>query len=906
MPSKGAAVKATIEPHKPEPAGVQAVRTAALAALAAGMSVVPPRQDGSKAPDREWTRYQAEPPTRDQVERWYRAGRTGLGVVCGRVSGGLELLEFETDEVYRDFVAAARATGLGDLVNLIEAGYLEETPGGGRHWLYRCSQVDGNTRLARRPATAEELAVAPDSQVRVLIETRGEGGFVVLAPSNGRVHPTGRPYRLLRGSFDRIWHLTTAERAALFRLARAFDQMPAPPPPEASAERHGQPGGRPGDDYNERASWAEILGPHGWTLVHRRGDVEFWRRPGKRDPGHSATVGHVRDSQGGPALYVFSSSTPFESERSYTKFGACAVLNHGGDHGAAARELRARGYGDAPQNTHNPRNPTGSWPNRDSANTAATLPSSESSGAGLGSADSADSADWEPPTPLRAAPALPTFPIDALPDWLAGFVRAEAIATQTPLDLPAMLVVAALATACGGLARIQIRPGWIEPLNLFIAVALPPASRKSAVFADVTRPLTLFEQSQVKRMKVTIAQETTAKKVAERAAEHAQNAAGKTDPTRRDQLLAEAQAAAAHAAAIQVPPIPRLLADDATPEALTSLLADHRRIALLSAEGGVFEMMAGRYQSSGPNLDVYLKGHAGDELRVDRKGRPPEFVARPALTVGLAVQPDVLRTLRDRPGFRGRGLLARFLYVLPENTVGRRQIGPPSVPEDVVISYWTAVQILCNTLLTESEAVLQADPDGNGLVIGLSDEAAALLRAFEAEIEPRLAEDTGDLAHMADWAGKLVGATARIAGLLHLAEQIDFARGAPVDVGAVNAAILIARYLLDHALAAFDFMGADPALDDARYILAWTERGQVGRFTRRELFTALPRGRFPKVADLEPPLGILEAHGYLRRIEPEREPGRPGRRPSTVFFVNPLSVDAGPPNPQARRVAADG
>jgi replicative DNA helicase len=76
----------------------------------------------------------------------------------------------------------------------------------------------------------------------------------------------------------------------------------------------------------------------------------------------------------------------------------------------------------------------------------------------------------------------------------------------------------------------------------------------------------------------------------------------------------------------------------------------------------VFDQMAGRYsQSGGPNLGVYLKGHVGDLLKVDRRGRPPEYVERPCLTIGLAVQPEVLRGLASRPGFRGRGLLARFL-----------------------------------------------------------------------------------------------------------------------------------------------------------------------------------------------------------------------------------------------------
>jgi replicative DNA helicase len=104
-----------------------------------------------------------------------------------------------------------------------------------------------------------------------------------------------------------------------------------------------------------------------------------------------------------------------------------------------------------------------------------------------------------------------------------------------------------------------------------------------------------------------------------------------------------------------VPPVPRWLVDDATPEALAGLLATYGRIALLSPEGDVFDQMAGRYnQAAGPNLGVHLKGHTGDLLKVDRRGRPPEYVERPSLMIGLAVQPEVLRGLAG-PGSAAAG-----------------------------------------------------------------------------------------------------------------------------------------------------------------------------------------------------------------------------------------------------------
>jgi len=106
---------------------------------------------------------------------------------------------------------------------------------------------------------------------------------------------------------------------------------------------------RPGDDFNERADWlADILGPPGWELHHEAGGTLYVTRPGKSArEGHSATIGHSKD--GADRLYVFSAAAaPFEMETPYTKFGAYALLNHGGDHQAAARELGRTGYGSQP------------------------------------------------------------------------------------------------------------------------------------------------------------------------------------------------------------------------------------------------------------------------------------------------------------------------------------------------------------------------------------------------------------------------------------------------------------------------------------------------------------------------------------------------------------------------------
>jgi putative DNA primase/helicase len=319
-----------------------AVRAAALAAYNAGLAVYPPREDGSKQPDTyAWKQWQAERPPWTLLTALYARTppRTGLGSLTGRVSGNLEVLEFDCGNTYRTYCALADETGLGALVARIRSGYEEATPSGGVHWPYRCAAIAGNTKLARRAKRPEEME-GPHDKVKVLIETRGEGGYIVLAPSYGGVHPTQRAYQLRRGAFATIATITPPEREALHELARTFDQMPRARVRLARSAGAARPAGaRPGDQFAAAVSWADILEPHGWAPVYQWGGVTRWRRPGK-DRGASATTNYA----GSDLLYVFSSATLFEPERGYGKFAAYALLNHGGDYQAAARALVAQGY----------------------------------------------------------------------------------------------------------------------------------------------------------------------------------------------------------------------------------------------------------------------------------------------------------------------------------------------------------------------------------------------------------------------------------------------------------------------------------------------------------------------------------------------------------------------------------
>jgi hypothetical protein len=497
---------------------------------------------------------------------------------------------------------------------------------------------------------------------------------------------------------------------------------------------------------------------------------------------------------------------------------------------------------------------------------------------------------WSPPIPLGNTGQVPAFPVEVLPGWLGEYVAAVATATQTPPDLAGMLALAVLATVAAGAVEVAPRPGWQEPLCLFVAVGMDAGARKSAVFTAMTRPVADFERDQAAAALPGITETATLRRIADQAAATAEAAAGKAPPSQQEEARAEAIARAADAANLVVPPLPRWLVDDATPEALAGLLATYGRIALLSPEGDVFDQMAGRYSQAGPNLGVYLKGHAGDLLKVDRRGRPPEYVERPCLTIGLAVQPEVLRGLGGRPGFGGRGLLARFLYSLPESLVGRRQAGAPPVPSAVADRYSLELQALAATL-----DIPAADDDGPA-VLTLDPKAGELLLGFERDLEPRLAASTGDLAHLAGWAAKLAGATCRLAALLHLAGHLRDGWARPIDAGTFVGAARLAGYLVEHARAVFDLMGADPRTDDACWLLDWISRTGQAQFSRRDAHQAA-RGRFRKAGDLEPALALLEEHGWLRRVDADPAGPKGGRPPSPRFVVNPLHPTSEPSQP---------
>jgi putative DNA primase/helicase len=331
-----------------------------------GCAVIPIRPGGSKAPCFEWEGYKHARPSLDDVRLWFEMQypRAGVAVICGRISGNLELVELEGRSADADSLSKIQAEcdlrGVREIWDsLLQHGYAEWSPSGGIHVLYRVPdhEIPGNAKLAMREAVFDELndqelnLLSQNSTRkfwRVLAETRGEGGYVVVAPTGGHCHKSGEPWTTVSGRQGIFQQITWSQRMAIHAaIIAALDERPLAPEPihqPPPVPRLLTDDLRPGDYFNERASWEETwFTSQGWRISHRSKEETFWVRPGKdvRD-GHSASTGYRGDTD---CLYIWSSSTDLPTETPLSKFFVYSHYYFNGDMSKAAKALRQQGYG---------------------------------------------------------------------------------------------------------------------------------------------------------------------------------------------------------------------------------------------------------------------------------------------------------------------------------------------------------------------------------------------------------------------------------------------------------------------------------------------------------------------------------------------------------------------------------
>ena len=455
-------------------------------------------------------------------------------------------------------------------------------------------------------------------------------------------------------------------------------------------------------------------------------------------------------------------------------------------------------------------------------------------------------------------------------------MEAVAESLQVPVDMVASLTLGIISLCVQGKFCVNVKPDWIESINLYIAVVARPSERKTPTLKETMKPVFNYVDKENRAREPQIAEYEMKKRIINGRIKTIQDALSKSN-SKTKYTLQDAIDCQKELEELEEIKKMQLVVDDVTPEALVKLMKENdEKMAIISAEGGIFGMMAGRYNNN-TNLDIFLKGYSGEYYSSHRVGSGGTDLKHPYLTMGLAVQPQVITDIMSNNDFRGKGLLARFLYSVPNTRVGERVYRSKAVSPFIRDDY----EKLCEELLDI--------PYFEGLqrVIKLSPGADKLAEEYYMWIEHQL---TDELEEIEDWAGKLHGNTMRIAGIFHVIKHRISAANVPLEEETMKAAIEVGKYYLEHSKAAFDIMGLSdpPDVQDAKYIISRLEsnikntNNTKNEITKRDLWQ-LCKGHFKAVEEMEPGLQCLVEHGYISIVKESQGRGRPSEK----IYINP-------------------
>ena len=469
----------------------------------------------------------------------------------------------------------------------------------------------------------------------------------------------------------------------------------------------------------------------------------------------------------------------------------------------------------------------------------------------------------------NVANKLPVFNLELLPCKVRGFSKAlcESLQVSPGMVAPAVVSVSAL----GIQKKFIVRPlpGWDEPPNLYIAVVQEPSERKSPTMKEVLVPVYEYETEENERLAPEIATYKAKKEVLENRIRNTINSLSKSGKKKGDEKYLDMGDLDTFQNELnqleEVAPV-RLAVDDVTMEVLGKLLEQNKeRIGIMSTEGGIFNILAGRY-SDKTVIDIVLKAYSGDRFSQDRLGRKGQTLNSPLITMLLYVQPIIIKEVMENSEFVGRGLNARFLYSIPPSTIGKRRYRVMKIPDTERMEYIGVMKRLFAIPVPDKPKIIELD-----------EEADRLAESFFYEIEKEMGDASPEFKA---WIGKLHGTTMRISG------------------ETMKNAIEMGRYFKAHAEAAYNIMGLmdSPEVRDAKYLMKRIDSTGLMEIKFRDLYQMCKDRKGMDTRDgMIPGMNCLIEHGFIRvnkgylNTQNPQNPQK-GGRPSEIIYVNPVYI----------------
>jgi hypothetical protein len=480
------------------------------------------------------------------------------------------------------------------------------------------------------------------------------------------------------------------------------------------------------------------------------------------------------------------------------------------------------------------------------------------------------------------------FPIESMPHYLADLVQALALEVQVPIELPYFAAMSLLATATSGSVEVLVKGRHTEQLSFYSIIALGSGNRKSEVVKTLKAPHLAFEKDLIAKAKPVRKSQESERKALEQVLDGL-NAKARKGLT--DSLRVDIENATQKIAECNVIPLPRIFADNVTPEKHAALIAEHGSSTIVEPEGGFFEGLSRYGTSKSPQVDYLNKSYGGEPFRVDRQGGDSVQADKPHCVLHFSIQPHIVESIRSNSDFMGTGFANRFLYSLPQSLIGSRLMDTPPTSAGLLQSWQMIVRSIFESCYGMPVRQLR-----------LESNAYALWRDYSEQLESSLVTD---LLPVQGWASKLPGQLVRVAALYELAAN---PKTDSVSADSMRAALALAPYLQAHALKALTPPTHDqPAMKVLAYLaknaeaLQGEQAGSVGsvgaipyQFHTRSVQLQFNKTAWLKSSD-QPAMtvrGILQglAHdNWVRLIATESTDK--GGRPAELWELHPQASD---------------
>ncbi len=476
---------------------------------------------------------------------------------------------------------------------------------------------------------------------------------------------------------------------------------------------------------------------------------------------------------------------------------------------------------------------------------------------------------WDKPDEFHGNPTE-HFNLDCLPPAISKYCKGVVRSLNVSGDMVGTCALTVLSIACQP-HTIEIKPDWCEPLNLYSSIVASAGERKSPVLKAFVKVLDDYATDYNLRNKSQIAVSKQRYKNLKKKLAKAEAEASKGDETAEEETIRIAQEIAEFEA---VKPM-RIYTGDCTAEKLPQLMIEQdQRFAIVSSEGGIIATISGRY-SGEVNADIYCKAFYGESVQVDRVGRESEALEKPILSMLLCIQPIILSKLVENRELAGVGLVDRFLFCVPESSIGKGTFDSPPVPDKDLCDYRNKIRDLLD--MRNTPKYLRFSREARNTFADFYDHWQSF--TIPAEFEG-----------IEGWASKHCGIVARISAILQLAEDGSNV----VSKENVVRAIMLSDYFSEQARLVLNGVVLDGDSAEALYILGKIKDvakkqgvnadGQY-KISFRELMRANRKVAYRKKESYIKPMQVLIDKGYVS-IDEDKEIEKVSH-----FYLNPTTLE---------------